>query len=126
VRKYHATKAMLIGLVLLLLYYDLFVKPNVYRKLWFAIVWSAIAAIAVVRSEGKGWTLDVLKLRSDLQFVLSCTLILATVVATDWGALGTRDIIQAGYTFWLLVGLYREGCAWAWSRIKALMSLGTL
>ena len=125
-RKYHAMKAMLIGLVLLLLYNDLFVKPNVYRKPWFAIVWSAIAAIAVVRSEGKGWMLDVLKLRSDLQFVLSCTLILATVVATDWGALGTRDMIQAGHTFWLIVGQYREGCAWAWSRVKVLMNLGAL
>ena len=88
------------------------------------IIWSLAAFIAIARSEGRGWLLGSVKLHPGLQFVISLILVLSTVIAVEWKAFTSRDVIQVGYTFWLLAGLYREGWPWVWLRLREALRSG--
>jgi hypothetical protein len=110
-------KVIFVGLVLLLLYLEAS-QPNVYLKLWFAVLWGVIAIITVLRTETVDWLAgkSSLKLPQPLQFAIVLLLVLAAIVATDWASLSRRDLLQWVYVLFVLP-VYKQGFAWAWSRI---------
>jgi hypothetical protein len=110
-------KVIFVGLVLLLLYLEAS-QPNVYLKLWFAVLWGVIALITVLRTEMIDWLAgqSSLKLPQPLQFAIVLLLVLAAIVATDWASLSRRDLLQWVYVLFALP-VYKQGFTWAWSRI---------
>jgi hypothetical protein len=110
-------KVIFVGLVLLLLYLEAS-QPNVYLKLWFAVLWGVIAIITVLRTETIDWLAgkSSLKLPQPLQFAIVLLLVLAAIAATDWASLSRRDLLQWVYVLFTLP-VYKQGFTWAWSRV---------
>jgi hypothetical protein len=110
-------KVIFVGLVLLLLYLEAS-QPNVYLKLWFAVLWGVIAIITVLRTEMIDWLAgkSSLKLPQPLQFAIVLLLVLAAIAATDWASLSRRDLLQWVYVLFTLP-VYKQGFTWAWSRV---------
>ena len=110
-------KVICVGLVLLLLYLEAS-HPNVYLKLWFAVLWGVIGIITVLRTETIDWLAgkSSLKLPQPLQFAIVLLLVLAAILATDWASLSRRDLIQWAYVLFILP-VYKQGFTWAWSRV---------
>jgi phosphatidylserine synthase len=105
-------KVMLVSVVLLLLYLQVS-QPNVYMKLWFAVLWSIITIITILRTETIDWPNKTnLRLPQAMQLAFALLLVLAAAVATDWANLGRRDLFQWGYALFALPA-YRQGFIWA-------------
>jgi hypothetical protein len=111
-------KVICVGLLLLLLYLEAS-QPNVYLKLWFAVLWGVIAIITVLRTETVDWLAgkSSLKLPQPLQFAIVLLLVLAAIAATDWTSLSRRDLLQWVYVLFTLPA-YKQGFTWAWSRVS--------
>jgi hypothetical protein len=110
-------EVIFVGLVLLLLYLEAS-QPNVYLKLWFAVLWGVIAIITVLRTETIDWLAgkSSLKLPQPLQFAIVLLLVLAAIAATDWASLSRHDLLQWVYVLFTLP-VYKQGFTWVWSRI---------
>jgi len=116
--RWNIFKAVAVGLVLLLLYLEA-LQPNVYMKLWFAILWCTIAIVTIIRAEARDWLAgDVnLKLPLAVQLAFVLLLLLGAVVATDWTNLGRRDLFQWMYVLFT-IPIYRQVFAWARSHLR--------
>jgi hypothetical protein len=106
-------KVVFVSLVLLLLYLEVS-QPNVYMKLWFAVLWGIIAIITILRTETIDWLSNKTNLRlpQAMQLAFALLLVLAAAVATDWANLGRRDLLQWAYALFALPA-YRQGFIWA-------------
>jgi hypothetical protein len=106
-------KLVFVSLVLLLLYLEVS-QPNVYMKLWFAVLWSIITIITILRTATIDWLSNKTNLRLPqvMQLTFALLLVLAAAVATDWTNLGRRDLFQWGYALFALPA-YRQGFIWA-------------
>jgi hypothetical protein len=106
-------KVVFVSLVLLLLYLEVS-QPNVYMKLWFAVLWGIIAIITILRTETMDWLSNETNLRlpQAMQLAFALLLVLAAAVATDWANLSRRDLLQWAYALFALPA-YRQGFIWA-------------
>jgi len=116
--RWNIFKAVGVGLVLLILYLEAS-QPNVYMKLWFAVLWCTIVIITLIRTEFRDWLAgDVnLKLPLAVQIAFVLLLLLGAVLATDWTNLGRRDLFQWMYALFTIT-IYRQVFAWVRSHLR--------
>ncbi len=72
-------KSLALSFVIVLLYINAVLRPGVYMKFWYCVIWSVIALIGILK-----W--DPVNMRSTLkpayQLIIALTLILITIIET--------------------------------------------
>jgi drug/metabolite transporter (DMT)-like permease len=107
------------GILVLLLGLYMAVADGRYFTPWLAILWGIIGAIALLQTEVRNGKVQ-RRLPPVVQFMLVAFLIVAAMIATNWSALGNRDLIQWGYAIFTLPA-YGDGLVWGWSSIKPVL-----